>query len=158
MYSTDYVAQILEVDKRTIINYINKGHLKATKTSGQYLISYSDLTAFENEFFYTEKRFENKSKGRKLSKEEFENLNSFVEIVQSGITLEELVTKYEKLELKLPSLEAFLRFKRNESIKEDRASGSTYADLCSTYNLSEKSIENILKEKDYNTIKKGYTV
>ena len=143
MYKTNDIASILEVNIRTIENYITKGELIARLTPNGYVVEQKDLDSFTRDFFYTEKRFANKGKGKKLTKNEFENLSAFVEFVKKTNSIKELVSEYGKLELQLPSLEVYLRYERNENIKIDGV-GMTYSELSKKYGLCEKSIENIL--------------
>ena len=58
MYSTVQIANILEVNERTVRYYISQGHLKATLDGGNYVISIKDLTDFENDYFDTKRRLE----------------------------------------------------------------------------------------------------
>jgi len=146
MYSTAEVSTILEVNERTVRYYISQGHLKATLDGGNYQISIKNLNEFEDNYFDT-KRFSNRGNGKRLDKNEFENLTAFVESVKSGMTLESLIKDYQKLELKIPSLEVYLKFKRNEEIRSDKLNGLTYQKLSQKYALCEKTISNILNEQ-----------
>lgn len=146
MYSTAEVSTILEVNERTVRYYISQGHLKATLDGGNYQISIKDLNEFEDNYFDT-KRFSNRGNGKRLDKNEFENLTAFIESVKSGMTLQDLIKDYQKLELKIPSLEVYLRHKRNEEIKSDKSKGMTYLKLSQKYGVCKKTISNILNEQ-----------
>ena len=144
MYSTIQVANILEVEDRTVRNYIKKGLLIATMKDGKYQISIKDLEDFE--VYFENGRFKNRS--NKLNKEDFENLTAFIESVKSGISLNQLVTDYQKMNIKIPSLSVYMVHERNIKIKEDKTAGSTYEQLANKYKLCEKSISNILNSKE----------
>lgn len=47
-YSTNEVAEIIGVTRRTVYNYIESGKLKATKPAGRYAVSEKELKRFMN--------------------------------------------------------------------------------------------------------------
>ena len=79
-----------------------------------------------------------------MTPDEFKILVELVEDVKENIPFEEFVIKYSKVDIKFPSLEAVLRFKRNECIKNDKKNGLNIDLLTEKYSLSKDSIENIL--------------
>lgn len=48
MYNVNEMAQILEVSRRTIMNYIKDGKLKCVKVGGKWKITKENLEAFCN--------------------------------------------------------------------------------------------------------------
>jgi uncharacterized protein (DUF433 family) len=142
-YSTSQIAELYEVEPRNIIYYIQQGYLKATMVDGQYQINVKDLEKFEDEYYYN-KRLKNKGNGKTLTPDEFQTLVELVEDVKKNIPFEDFLIKYGNLDIKFPSLEAVIRFKRNESIKRDKSNGMNIENLMSKYNLSKDSIEDIL--------------
>jgi len=118
IYSTNQVATILEVDERTVRNYISQGKLKAEHYGSNYIISIEDLCEFEDNFFYTDKRF--KKRGKKLDDESFKNLVDFFEAVKNMESIEEVIKKYQKLKIEIPSLKVYTIYKRNKQIKSDK--------------------------------------
>ena len=146
MYSTNQVATILEVSERTVRNYILKGQLKAKLDCGNYVITIKDLCEFEDNFFYTGERF--KKRGKRLDEESFKNLVDFVEDVKNMESLEEVIKKYQKLNIEIPSLKVYMIYERNKQIKSDKKKGLTYKQLSEKYCLCEKSISNILNSKE----------
>jgi len=148
MYSTNQVATILEVDDRTVRNYILKGKLKAKLDGGNYVISIKDLCEFEDNFFYTDERF--KKRGKRLDEESFKNLVDFVDAVKNMESLEEVIKKYQKANIEIPSLKVYTIYERNKQIKSDKKKGLTYKELSEKYFLCEKSISNVLKNKELN--------
>ena len=142
-YSTSQIAELYEVEPRNIIYYIQQGYLKATMVDGQYKINVKDLEKFEDEYYYN-KRLKNKGNGKTLTPDEFQTLVELVEDVKKNIPFEDFLIKYGNLDIKFPSLQAVIRFKRNESIKTDKSKGMNIENLMSKYNLSKDSIEDIL--------------
>lgn len=142
-YSTSQIAELYEVEPRNIIYYIQQGYLKATMVDGQYQINVKDLEEFEDEYYYN-KRLKNKGNGKTLTPDEFQTLVELVEDVKKNIPFEDFLIKYGNLDIKFPSLQAVIRFKRNESIKRDKSKGMNIENLMSKYNLSKDSIEDIL--------------
>ncbi len=142
-YSTSQIAELYEVEPRNIIYYIQQGYLKATMVDGQYKINVKDLEEFEDEYYYN-KRLKNKGNGKTLTADEFQALVELVEDVKKNIPFEDFLIKYGNLDIKFPSLQAVIRFKRNESIKRDKSNGMNIENLMSKYNLSKDSIEDIL--------------
>lgn len=142
-YSTSQIAELYEVEPRNIIYYIQQGYLKATMVDGQYKINVKDLEKFEDEYYYN-KRLKNKGNGKTLTPDEFQTLLELVEDVKKNIPFEEFLIKYGNLDIKFPSLQAVIRFKRNESIKRDKSKGMNIENLMNKYNLSKDSIEDIL--------------
>jgi uncharacterized protein (DUF433 family) len=142
-YSTSQIAELYEVEPRNIIYYIQQGYLKATMVDGQYQINVKDLEKFEDEYYYN-KRLKNKGNGKTLTPDEFQTLVELVEDVKKNIPFEDFLIKYGNLDIKFPSLQAVIRFKRNESIKRDKSNGMNIENLMSKYNLSKDSIEDIL--------------
>ena len=142
-YSTSQIAELYEVEPRNIIYYIQQGYLKATMVDGQYKINVKDLEKFEDEYYYN-KRLKNKGNGKTLTPDEFQALVELVEDVKKNIPFEEFLIKYENLDIKFPSLQAVIIFKRNESIKRDKSKGMNIENLMNKYNLSKDSIEDIL--------------
>lgn len=142
-YSTSQIAELYEVEPRNIIYYIQQGYLKATMVDGQYQINVKDLEEFEDEYYYN-KRLKNKGNGKTLTPDEFQTLVELVEDVKKNIPFEDFLIKYGNLDIKFPSLQAVIRFKRNESIKRDKSNGMNIENLMSKYNLSKDSIEDIL--------------
>lgn len=142
-YSTSQIAELYEVEPRNIIYYIQQGYLKATMVDGQYKINVKDLEKFEDEYYYN-KRLKNKGNGKTLTPDEFQTLVELVEDVKKNIPFEEFLIKYGNLDIKFPSLQAVIRFKRNESIKKDKSKGMNIENLMNKYNLSKDSIEDIL--------------
>ena len=142
-YTTSQIAELYEVKPRSIIYYIQQGYLKATMVDGQYKINVKDLEKFEDEYYYN-KRLKNKGNGKTLTPNEFKTLVELVEDVKKNIPFEEFLIKYGNLDIKFPSLQAVIRFKRNESIKKDKQKGINIESLITKYNLSKDSIEDIL--------------
>jgi len=142
-YSTGQIAGLYEVEPRNIIYYIQQGYLKATMVDGQYQINVKDLEKFEDEYYYN-KRLKNKGNGKTLTPDEFKTLVELVEDVKKNIPFEEFLIKYGSLDIKFPSLQAVIRFKRNESIKKDKENGKNIEVLMNKYNLSKDTIEDIL--------------
>lgn len=142
-YSTSQIAELYEVEPRNIIYYIQQGYLKATMVDGQYQINVKDLEEFEDEYYYN-KRLKNKGNGKTLTPDEFQTLVELVEDVKKNIPFEDFLIKYGNLDIKFPSLQAVIRFKRNESIKRDKLKGMNIENLMNKYNLSKDSIEDIL--------------
>lgn len=142
-YSTSQIAELYEVEPRNIIYYIQQGYLKATMVDGQYQINVKDLEEFEDEYYYN-KRLKNKGNGKTLTPDEFQTLVELVEDVKKNIPFEDFLIKYGNLDIKFPSLQAVIRFKRNESIKREKSNGMNIENLMSKYNLSKDSIEDIL--------------
>lgn len=142
-YTTSQIAELYEVEPRNIIYYIQQGYLKANMIDGQYKINVKDVEAFEDEYYYN-KRLKNKGNGKTLTNDEFQTLVKLVEDVKKNIPFDEFLIKYGNLDIKFPSLQAVIRFKRNESIKIDKEKGSNINTLMDKYKLSKDSIEDIL--------------
>lgn len=150
-FSTSQIAERFEVEPRNIIYYIQQGYLIATMVDGQYQIDVKDLEKFEDEYYYN-KRLKNKGKGKTLTTNEFKELVELVEDVKNNIPFEIFLDKYTKLDIKFPSLEAVIRFKRNQSIKKDKELGLNVEDLQNKYHLSKDSIEDILYRNKNKTL------
>lgn len=150
-FSTSQIAERFEVEPRNIIYYIQQGYLIATMVDGQYQIDVKDLEKFEDEYYYN-KRLKNKGKGKTLTANEFKELVELVEDVKNNIPFEIFLDKYTKLDIKFPSLEAVIRFKRNQSIKKDKELGLNVEDLQNKYHLSKDSIEDILYRNKNKTL------
>lgn len=150
-FSTSQIAERFEVEPRNIIYYIQQGYLIATMVDGQYQIDVKDLEKFEDEYYYN-KRLRNKGKGKTLTANEFKELVELVEDVKNNIPFEIFLDKYTKLDIKFPSLEAVIRFKRNQSIKKDKELGLNVEDLQNKYHLSKDSIEDILYRNKNKTL------
>lgn len=150
-FSTSQIAERFEVEPRNIIYYIQQGYLIATMVDGQYQIDVKDLEKFEDEYYYN-KRLKNKGKGKTLTANEFKELVELVEDVKNNIPFEIFLDKYAKLDIKFPSLEAVIRFKRNQSIKKDKELGLNVEDLQNKYHLSKDSIEDILYRNKNKTL------
>jgi len=142
-YTTSQIAELYEVEPRNIIYYIQQGYLKANMVDGQYKINVKDVETFEDEYYYN-KRLKNKGNGKTLTNDEFQTLVKLVEDVKKNIPFDEFLIKYGNLDIKFPSLQAVIRFKRNESIKIDKEKGSNINTLMDKYKLSKDSIEDIL--------------
>jgi len=145
-YTTSQIAELYEVEPRNIIYYIQQGYLKASIHDGQYKINVKDLEKFEDEYYYS-KRLQNKGNGKILTPDEFQTLVELVEDVKKDIAFEEFIIKYGNIDIKFPSLQAIIKFKRNESIKKDKQLGMNVTALKSKYKMSKDSIENILYRK-----------
>lgn len=150
-FTTSQIAERFEVEPRNIIYYIQQGYLIATMVDGQYQINVKDLEKFEDEYYYN-KRLKNKGKGKTLTANEFKELVELVEDVKNNIPFEIFLDKYTKLDIKFPSLEAVIRFKRNQSIKKDKELGLNVEDLQNKYHLSKDSIEDILYRNKNKTL------
>jgi len=144
MLTVAYIAEHLEIEERTVRYYIENGYLKAELKEGKYCITSNDLSDFKQDYYYSA-RLSNKGKGKRLDEEQFNALLSFIEFVKDGCdSVEDLIKEYEKTELRIPSLTAYLRYKRNEEIRIDRSvNGMTNAQLSKKYGLCINSIENI---------------
>lgn len=148
MYSTKEIATILEVDERTVRNYITQGLLKAEKTGKDFKINTHSL----NDYF---KNHLNKTriatgKNKKLTSNEVQHLEAFIQYLKNTNTIEEFITIFESKEFDIPFLEVYQRFTRNKIIKQDKKEGMTYKELATKNNLHIKTIEKILKNEDAN--------
>ena len=158
MYTVAQIATIVEKSKNTIIYHITKGYLKASKgnnvkgVDGAFKITQVDLDDYLQNYIYSDKKRANViyNSGKKLNLSEFTKLTDFVDFVKQTESIEDIITKYEKLEIKLPSLEAFVFHQRNESLVKDYEQDISMPKLMETYNLGSDRIYAILrKQREY---------
>lgn len=146
MYSVIYVANYLDISTRTVTSHIRQEKLKASFINDQYLISRKDLEEYESN------EFNNKTKrnNQNLTLKQFNDLENFIIKIKAGLSLKELAEEYPKLELKIPSLEAYLKYERNVNIIKAKKEGMKLEDIAAKFKLSKCSIEKIVYKKDYN--------
>lgn len=146
MYSTADISDYLEVDERSVRYYIEKGFLKATLVDGNYQISSGDFSNFKEHYYYSA-RLKNKGKWRSVDEDNLNELSRLIEYIKKGTTLEEVISMFPKLEVRVPTAEAYQRYERNKNIREDKKKGLKREALAEKYALSVKGIEKILSKE-----------
>jgi len=148
MIKVTEVASWLEVEISTVYNYISGGHLKATKNEdGIYLIEPKDFYEFQDGYFYDR----HKRKGTALpTKEDFVTLKKYLKDIKSDeMDWGDFQKKYRYIKLLIPPTESFLLYKRNMCITNDYNEGMKREDIAKKYELSKRSIDEILRKRDY---------
>jgi uncharacterized protein (DUF433 family) len=144
-YTTKQVADMFEVEPRNIIYHIQQKNLIATMKDGVYQIKANDLDKFED-YFYNE-RLTNKGTARIVSEDDLKILIGLVEDVKQNIPFDEFLIKYGNIDIKFPSLQAIIKYKRNEAIKKDKQKGMSRSDLLLKYKISKTTLDNIIYQK-----------
>ena len=146
MYSTAEVATVLEVEERTVRYYIQQGYLKASRDGKNYQIKNNDLSSFLKGYFCNERKT-NPVLHKIFDKQSFKKFEELINSAKDGMSLEELIEKYQKIEFKVPSYENYMRYERNKDIFRDKLRGLSIKKIAEKYNLCRASIENILKNR-----------
>jgi len=146
MYSTAEVATILEVEERTVRYYIQQGYLKASRDGKNYQINNNDLSSFLKGYFYNERKT-NPVLHKTFDKQAFKKFEELISSAKDGMSLEELIEKYQKIEFKVPSYDNYMRYERNKEIFRDKLRGLSIKKIAEKYNLCRASVENILKNR-----------
>jgi excisionase family DNA binding protein len=146
MYSTAEVATILEVEERTVRYYIQQGYLKASRDGKNYQINNNDLSSFLKGYFHNERKT-NPVLHKTFDKQAFKKFEELISSAKDGMSLEELIEKYQKIEFKVPSYENYMRYERNKEIFRDKLRGLSIKKIAEKYNLCRASVENILKNR-----------
>lgn len=155
MYTVAQISTIVEKSKSTIIYHIDKGYLKASRGNNlkgidsAYKITQDDLDDYLQNYIYSDKKRDNVAYngGKKLNLAEFTKLTDFIDFIKKTESIEDVIKKYEKLELKFPSLEAYILHNRNKSLTTDYEENIPIPQLMETYNLSIGRIYVILKKQ-----------
>ena len=149
MYTTSDIANFLGTERNNINYYIRKGYLKATMVDGNYFISQKDYYEFRDKYYDTNKRFSSRGPAKKLTDEQVKLLAFVVSDLQNDqISLNEFKEKYKDVSAQIPQFKDFIIYKRDASIRYDRSLGYRYKRLADKYNLSVKSIEKIVNQKE----------
>lgn len=138
------IAITLEISTRQVYTHIKRGRLNATVKNGEYVISQVDFDDFYKSYWV----HRHKSKGsRTPNKNDLHLLKKFIEDINcNDLNYENFIKKYKYIINELPPMENFLLLKRNEMILLDISNGLKQKTAADKYQLSQKSIETIVKK------------
>jgi Mor family transcriptional regulator len=148
-YSTSYIAEMLGIKRTNVNYYIRAGHLKASLVDGNYKILKKDFEAFRDEYFLSNDRLSSRGPTKKLTHQNIVTIGLMVQDVQdNSISLEKFSQRYSSSK-KLYFFKDFLKYKRDALIRFDREHKNlTYKELSNKYNLSQATIEQIIKKSE----------
>jgi hypothetical protein len=140
---TDIASQ-LDITIYQVHHYIQDKHLLACKKEGIYYISTKDYDDFLDNYY----NVRHAKKGNKTiaTKTEFELLSNFIDDAKDEtIDYHTIKQKYQNIKTLIPPIETFIPYLRNDFIVED-AKTMKYTEVADKYNLSERSIKEIVKK------------
>lgn len=148
MYSTSDIAELLGTQRQNVNIYINKGYLKAVMVDGNYEITHPDYISFKEEYYDAGKRHSNRGKNKKLSDTQIKELSFLISDLQNEkISYTEFKNKYKSKTELIPQFEDYVIYKRDMCIRYDNLKkGYRYKRLADKYNLSIRSIEEIINQ------------
>ena len=137
------IADILEVSIYQVHYYIRNGFLKSELKNGIRWVDEEDFNTFYNEYFL----HRNKQKGKSIpTLEQYQELKDFTNDIFSKLPYHLFLKKYKNVNSLIPPIEDFKLLKRNLCILQDREDGMKLSDIAKKYELSLRSIEDIVKK------------
>jgi transposase len=148
-YSTADIANFLSTQRQNVNIYISKGYLRAIMVDGNWEITYPDYIAFREEYYDAGKRNSSRGKNKKLSDIQIKELSFVISDLQNEkISYKEFRNKYKSKTVLIPQFEDYEIYKRDMCIKFDnQKKGYRYKRLADKYNLSIRSIEEIINQE-----------
>ena len=137
------IADILEVTVYQVHNYIRQGLLKSELKNGIRYIDEEDFNQFYQEYYLNR----HKQKGKSIpTLEQYQELKEFTNDIDSQLPYDLFIKKYKNINTLIPPIEDFKLLKRNLCITKDRENGMTIVNIAKKYELSVRSIEEIVKK------------
>jgi len=153
MFSTADMAEILNTKKNNINYYIRQGFLKAVYVKGHYFVEKQVFYSFKEEYYDANKRHSARGKSKKLSHTQIKLLSFVIADIQNNnLELNDFIKKYNEEAEIIPNFQDFTIYKRDNCILRDKQKGQQYRKIADNYNLSIRSIEEIVKNHKENTI------